>query len=76
MCVTHTHIYVHVYLFIYLSIYIQSIILLQRIDLRDNAILVAGLMALALSMKSNQNVTQLDLDDIPKRRPPVSPSVI
>lgn len=47
----------------------------QRIDLRDNSVKVAGLMALALSMKVNTSVTQLDLDDIPKKKM-VSISVI
>lgn len=42
--------------------------LIQRIDLRDNNLQVAGLMALALSMKFNMNVTQLDLDDTPRRK--------
>jgi len=43
---------------------------IQRIDLRDNNILVAGLLALALSMKNNNSVTQLDLDDAPKKKLP------
>lgn len=47
----------------------------QRIDLRDNSLKVAGLMALALSMKVNTSVTQLDLDGIPKKKM-VSISVI
>jgi protein phosphatase 1 regulatory subunit 37 len=42
-------------------------VLLQRIDLRDNSLKVAGLMALALALKVNTSVTQLDLDDIPKK---------
>ncbi|PSN36949.1 hypothetical protein C0J52_15882 [Blattella germanica] len=39
-----------------------------RIDLRDNCLKVAGLMALALSMKVNTSVTQLDLDSEPKKK--------
>jgi hypothetical protein len=42
--------------------------LFQRIDLRDNSLKVAGLMALALALKVNMSVTQLDLDDVPKKR--------
>lgn len=40
----------------------------QRIDLRDNNINLAGLMALARSMKVNTSVTRLDLDDEPKTK--------
>jgi protein phosphatase 1 regulatory subunit 37 len=40
----------------------------QRIDLRDNSLKVAGLMALALALKVNTSVTQLDLDDVPKKK--------
>lgn len=43
-------------------------ILFQRIDLRDNCLKVAGLMALALSLKVNTSVTQLDLDSVPKKK--------
>lgn len=40
----------------------------QRIDLRDNNLQVAGLMALVLSMRVNRSVSQLDLDDTPRRK--------
>lgn len=46
----------------------MNVILFQRIDLRDNCLKVAGLMALALSMKVNTSITQLDLDSVPKKK--------
>lgn len=46
----------------------MNVILFQRIDLRDNCIKVAGLMALDLSMKVNTSITQLDLDSVPKKK--------
>ncbi|CAL4073809.1 unnamed protein product, partial [Meganyctiphanes norvegica] len=42
---------------------------IQRIDLRENPIRVAGLMALALSMRVNTTVVQLDLDAEPRSEP-------
>lgn len=60
---------------IFMCITITNMVWFQRIDLRDNSLKVAGLMALALSMKVNTSVTQLDLDDIPKKKM-VSISVI
>lgn len=40
---------------------------LQRIDLRDNNILLDGLEALNDALKSNRSVTQIDLDEMPRR---------
>ena len=40
---------------------------LVRLDLRENSIKTAGLMALALSLKVNTTVTKLDLDKELKR---------
>lgn len=40
---------------------------LQRIDLRDNNLQVAGLTTLNDVLKSNKTVTQIDLDDMPRR---------
>jgi hypothetical protein len=60
---------------IFICITITNMIWFQRIDLRDNSLTVAGLMALALALKVNISVTQLDLDDIPKKKM-VSISVI
>ena len=40
---------------------------LQRIDLRDNHLQVAGLTAINDVLKSNKTVTQIDLDDVPRR---------
>lgn len=40
---------------------------LQRIDLRDNNVLLDGLEALNDALKSNKSVTQIDLDSIPRR---------
>jgi len=51
-----------------LCVMIMNVILFQRIDLRDNCLKVAGLMALALSMKVNTSITQLDLDNVPKKK--------
>lgn len=51
-----------------LRVILINVILFQRIDLRDNGLKVAGLMALARSMKVNTSVTQLDLDGVPKKR--------
>ena len=51
-----------------LCVIVMNVILFQRIDLRDNCVKVAGLMALALSMKVNTSITQLDLDSVPKKK--------
>ena len=51
-----------------LYVIITNVILFQRIDLRDNCLKVAGLMALSLSMKVNTSITQLDLDNVPKKK--------
>uniref|UniRef100_A0A1B6DCG1 Protein phosphatase 1 regulatory subunit 37 n=1 Tax=Clastoptera arizonana TaxID=38151 RepID=A0A1B6DCG1_9HEMI len=48
---------------------------LQRIDLRDNNIQVAGLMALALSMNVNTNISRVDLDNTPRRKHSMGPSL-
>uniref|UniRef100_A0A336LT99 CSON000682 protein n=1 Tax=Culicoides sonorensis TaxID=179676 RepID=A0A336LT99_CULSO len=40
---------------------------LQRIDLRDNNIQTEGLEALNDALKSNKSVTQIDLDDTPRK---------
>jgi hypothetical protein len=40
---------------------------LLRLDLRGNHIRTGGLMALTLSLKVNQSVTRLDLDQEPKK---------
>lgn len=40
---------------------------LERIDIRDNNIQVDGLMALCDALKSNKCITQIDIDDEPKR---------
>lgn len=40
---------------------------LQRIDLRDNHLQVAGLTALNDALKSNKSITRIDLDDVPRR---------
>lgn len=40
---------------------------LQRIDVRDNHLQVAGLTALNDVLKSNKTVTRVDLDDVPRR---------
>lgn len=40
---------------------------LQRIDVRDNHLQVAGLTALNDVLKSNNTVTRVDLDDVPRR---------
>ncbi|XP_062558495.1 serine-rich adhesin for platelets isoform X2 [Armigeres subalbatus] len=40
---------------------------LQRIDMRNNNILAAGLEHLNEAMKSNKTVTRIDLDDVPRR---------
>jgi protein phosphatase 1 regulatory subunit 37 len=47
---------------------VTNVVWFQRIDLRDNCVKLAGLMALALSLKVNTSVTQLDLDDVPKKK--------
>lgn len=39
---------------------------LQRIDLRNNELSVAGLSALSEALKSNKNIIRVDLDDTPK----------
>ncbi|XP_073966227.1 uncharacterized protein [Choristoneura fumiferana] len=39
---------------------------LQRIDLRDNRLGVAGLQAIISAMESNKTLTQIDLDDPPE----------
>lgn len=51
-----------------LRVIVTNVILFQRIDLRDNCLKVAGLMALALSLKVNTSITQLDLDNVPKKK--------
>jgi len=51
-----------------LCVIVMNVILFQRIDLRDNCLKVAGLMALARSMKVNTSITQLDLDSVPKKK--------
>lgn len=40
---------------------------LQRIDVRDNHLQVAGLTALNDVLKSNKSVMQIDMDDVPRR---------
>lgn len=40
---------------------------LQRIDLRDNNIQTEGLEALNDALKSNKSITQIDLDDTPRK---------
>ncbi|XP_055587308.1 serine-rich adhesin for platelets [Uranotaenia lowii] len=40
---------------------------LQRIDLRNNNVLATGLDYLNEALKSNRNVTRIDLDDVPRR---------
>lgn len=40
---------------------------LQRIDVRDNHLQVAGLTAINDVLKSNKTVTRVDLDDVPRR---------
>lgn len=40
---------------------------LQRIDVRDNHLQVAGLTALNDVLKSNKTVMQIDMDDVPRR---------
>lgn len=40
---------------------------LQRIDLRDNNVLLDGLETLTDALKSNKSLTQIDLDAIPRR---------
>jgi protein phosphatase 1 regulatory subunit 37 len=40
---------------------------LVRLDLRENDIKTAGLMALSLSLKVSQSVTRIDLDKEPKK---------
>lgn len=42
---------------------------LQRVDIRDNNVQVEGLAALADALKSNNSITRIDIDDIPKRIP-------
>lgn len=39
---------------------------LQRIDLRNNNVSVAGLVALSEALKSNKSIIRVDLDDLPK----------
>ena len=51
-----------------LCVIVMNVILFQRIDLRGNCLKVAGLMALARSMKVNTSITQLDLDSVPKKK--------
>lgn len=41
------------------------VFILQRIDLRDNKLQTAGLLALATALKKNHCVTRIDLDDAP-----------
>lgn len=50
-----------------LAEYIAESRFLMHMDLRENEIKTAGLMALSLSLKVNQSVTQVDLDKDPKR---------
>ena len=40
---------------------------LLRLDLRENDIKTAGLMALSLSLKVSESVTRIDLDRDPKK---------
>lgn len=42
--------------------------ILQRIDLRDNHLQIAGLAALAFALKKNKTIIQLDLDDQPRKK--------
>ena len=48
---------------------------LLRLDLRGNYIRTGGLMALTLSLKVNQSVTRLDLDQEAKKEPVSQSSV-
>ncbi|XP_072546295.1 protein phosphatase 1 regulatory subunit 37 [Salminus brasiliensis] len=57
---------------------------LQTVDVRQNSVLTAGLMALALALRINHSVLQLHLDQNPKEekgtlcpspRPPIPPSL-
>lgn len=50
-----------------LAEYIAETNKLLRLDLRGNHIRTGGLMALTLSLKVNQTVTRLDLDQEPKK---------
>jgi protein phosphatase 1 regulatory subunit 37 len=50
-----------------LAEYIAESRCLQHMDLRENEIKTAGLMALALSLKVNRSVTRIDLDKDPKK---------
>jgi len=51
-----------------LDILLCSLLLVQRIDLRDNNIKLRGMHALVNVMKTNKTVTQIDLDDKPRIR--------
>lgn len=50
-----------------LAEYVAESRCLQHVDLRENEIKTAGLMALALSLKVNQTVTRVDIDKEPKK---------
>jgi len=50
-----------------LAEFIAESISLLRLDLRGNHIRTGGLMALTLSLKVNQSVTRLDLDQEAKK---------
>ena len=67
LLMSHQSLKLIVSLFI-LCVIVMNVILFQRIDLRENCLKVGGLMALALSMKVNTSITQLDLDSVPKKK--------
>jgi protein phosphatase 1 regulatory subunit 37 len=50
-----------------LAEYVADSCHLLRLDLRENDIKTAGLMALALALKVNESVTRLDLDKDTKK---------
>lgn len=47
--------------------YIADNTRIQRIDLRENDVRIAGLMALSLSAKVNTTIIRIDLDKEPKK---------
>lgn len=52
-----------------LAEYVADSAHLLRLDLRENDIKTAGLMALSLSLKVNDSVTRIDLDKETKKEP-------